>query len=362
MELKNIFNNEEAVSPIVATLVLVVVAIAGAAAVGGIMDNLSNDVGSDTTGATDDIATANELLLRGSTSVQPVSELLADKYMRQHPNMKVTVMGTGSGDGVSSTGLDLCDIGAASRPVKDSELAVYPEIRSHQIGASAVAIISNVDVNGTGLNFTDVYAVEKLYNSTDEDGKAHIDISSDALNITAAEINEGDGTGANTINVTVYQRSEPSGTEETVSKYLSKYGSTESKDAEFINDESNAKGAKGNAGVLAAVEDDANGIGFVDWGFAQQGLNDEAVVVNGINCQPLATSTADISDADDEFKLALEGESDYPQAMTRPLNYLTLGNPTPEQQDFIDFALASSGETQECFTEAGFWSMYTLNE
>ncbi|MCD5409194.1 MAG: hypothetical protein LRZ87_00255, partial [Methanocellales archaeon] len=63
-----------------ATLVLVVVAITGAAAVGTMTGAFSDEVAEQVT--TEDIQGGTSLLIAGSTTVQPVTELLAEAFMR----------------------------------------------------------------------------------------------------------------------------------------------------------------------------------------------------------------------------------------------------------------------------------------
>ena len=90
---KGFFDDTRAVSPIVATLVLVVVAISGAAAVGTIMGTFSSDVSGEANTGELALASSTEILIAGSTTVQPVSELLAEAYMDDHQGIKVTVQG-----------------------------------------------------------------------------------------------------------------------------------------------------------------------------------------------------------------------------------------------------------------------------
>jgi phosphate transport system substrate-binding protein len=117
MKFKKFFNNDVGVSPIVATLVLVVVAIAGAAAVGTIMGSFSSDV-SDSTSVGDITGTAStELLIAGSDTVYLVSVPLAEAYMDEHHGIKITVQGGHSLAGIASTELDIIDIGSASMDV-----------------------------------------------------------------------------------------------------------------------------------------------------------------------------------------------------------------------------------------------------
>ncbi len=317
MNLKKIFNDEAGVSPIVATLVLVVVAIAGAAAVGTIMGSFSSDVADGASVGDATSAASTELLIAGSSTVQPVSELLAEAYMEDHQGIKVTVQGGGSGAGVSSVAMGISDIGAASRAVKDKELAKYPDIQTHQIGGSAVVIIANNDLKGDlgTYNITMTDLVDLYVNGS---------------------------TTVNTVTVNPIQRAEASGTEDTF--------------VDFIGSDIDAavEGAVGNAGVLAAVQDDLTGIAFVDYGFADDASD---VFVMGIDDEDgHSFASADIT-ADaimDEFN----ADNDYYiHDLTRPLNYLTNGEPTAMQQAFITFA-QSPGATEH-FTAVGY---FALNE
>ena len=59
--------------------------------------------------------------IAGSTSVQPVAEKLAEKYMEEHPNVRIDVMGGGSGLGIRSVSQDIIDIGTSSKTLNTSE-------------------------------------------------------------------------------------------------------------------------------------------------------------------------------------------------------------------------------------------------
>ena len=318
---KGMWEDTRAVSPIVATLVLVVVAITGAAAVGTIMGTFSSDVSGEAN--TGELAGASsiEILIAGSTTVQPVSELLAEAYMDDHQGVKITVQGGGSGAGISSTGLDIVDIGAASRDVKSTELDKYPKIVTHKIGGSAVVVIA-----GTGVAVT---------------GDSAID--SGELNTAYADNNPGViGTNVSGVS-TLYDRAEESGTEDTFRKFL---------DNETINDA--IEGHTGNAGVLAAVQGDATSLGFVDFGFAD-GADD--IVILGIfdTATGKVYPAADV-DADhiaDELKDE-DGEN-YVTALTRPLNYITNGEPNSMEQAFITFAMSPGAATH--FEECGYFAI-----
>lgn len=63
------------------------------------------------------------IVIAGSTSVAPVMEVLADEYKALNEGMTIEIQQTGSSAGMTSTIEGACDIGMASRDVKDSEIA-----------------------------------------------------------------------------------------------------------------------------------------------------------------------------------------------------------------------------------------------
>lgn len=80
--------------------------------------------------------------IAGSTSVQPVAEKLAEKYMEEHPNVRVDVMGGGSGLGIRSVSQDIISIGTSSKELKTSEkdgLIEYP------IGREGILVAVNLN-------------------------------------------------------------------------------------------------------------------------------------------------------------------------------------------------------------------------
>ena len=66
-------DNQAAVSPIVATLVLIVVAVVGAVAVGSIMGTFSSSVSKQANTGNAASASQTEILIAGSTTVYPAS-------------------------------------------------------------------------------------------------------------------------------------------------------------------------------------------------------------------------------------------------------------------------------------------------
>jgi phosphate transport system substrate-binding protein len=314
-------NNDMAVSPIVATLVLIVVAVIGAVAVGTIMGTFSTDVSKKANTGDIGSASATEILIAGSTTVQPASENLAKEYMKENPSIKINVQGGGSGAGVSSVGMGIVDIGASSELSKITDAIAtgkeeYVDLKYYQVGGSAVVFVSK-DTTITTVDFPDV-------------------------NAAYAEATAGTGTtaahGLIPIGTVMYQRQESSGTEEAVAKALTTYASAKSLDA------SNAKQVQGNQGMLDAIKGSTTGFGFLDWGYAStSGLN--LVTVTGSGA-PTATSIKASLKAMTATDKPTQTTSMYNVTLSRGLYYATKGEPNSVVKSFITYAQSPEGAVQ----------------
>jgi phosphate transport system substrate-binding protein len=68
------------------------------------------------------VIAAERISITGSTTVLPIAQKAAEVYMKAHPEVKISVAGTGSGDGVKAIIDGTADIGNSSREMKDKEL------------------------------------------------------------------------------------------------------------------------------------------------------------------------------------------------------------------------------------------------
>ncbi|MGB9720160.1 MAG: phosphate ABC transporter substrate-binding protein [bacterium] len=64
---------------------------------------------------------SGNIVIAGSTSVQPFIEKLAEEYMAKNPNIKINVQGGGSTAGIQSVFNKTCAIGTSSRHLQESE-------------------------------------------------------------------------------------------------------------------------------------------------------------------------------------------------------------------------------------------------
>lgn len=78
------------------------------------------------------ISFAGELVLKGSTTVLPIAQKAAEAYMADHPDVKISLSGGGSGNGIKALIDGTTHIGNASRFIKTKEVetavnrGVYP--------------------------------------------------------------------------------------------------------------------------------------------------------------------------------------------------------------------------------------------
>ena len=76
----------------------------------------------------------------GSTSMEKVIGFLSEAYMEKHEDVKVTYNPTGSGSGIKAVESGSCDIGLASRNLKDEEKA---NLNETVVAIDGIAIVVN---------------------------------------------------------------------------------------------------------------------------------------------------------------------------------------------------------------------------
>jgi phosphate transport system substrate-binding protein len=104
------------------------------------------------------------LTISGSSTVQPITQLVAEKFSDANPEVQVSVDGPGTGDGFVLFCEGKTDISDASRTIEDDEAAACEQAGIHyvelEIGLDGITVMTN-PANGdiTCLNFGDLYAL-----------------------------------------------------------------------------------------------------------------------------------------------------------------------------------------------------------
>lgn len=233
---------------------------------------------------------SGQLSLAGSTTVQPLAEMLAESFMAQNPDVVIDVQGGGSSVGVTSAGEGTVDIGMASRGIKDEEFELFPNLQVFTIAYDGIAIVVHPDVELEGLTIDQV------------------------RDIFAGEVTNFNEVGGPDAASVVVSREEGSGTRGAFEELVMGEGALIT---EFAILQSS------NGAVRTTVAETPNSIAYLSFGFLDSSVT--SIPVDGVS--PTVEN--------------VENES-YP--IYRPLNLLTNGEPGELPQAFLDFILSPDGQ------------------
>jgi phosphate transport system substrate-binding protein len=236
---------------------------------------------------------SGQLQLAGSTTVQPLAEVLAEAFMAENPDVTVEVQGGGSSVGVTSAGEGTVDIGMASRNVKDSEFETFPELEVVTIAYDGIAIVTNPDLELASLS---IEQVQKIF---------------------AGEITNYSEVGGPDAEIVVVSREEGSGTRAAFEELV-----MEANDSEALITE-NALLQQSNGQVRTTVSTTPNSIAYISFGFMDDSVNPVSID----NVEP---SVANVKNGS------------YP--IFRPLNMLTNGVPSDLAAALLDYILSAAGQ------------------
>ena len=230
-----------------------------------------------------------DLNLVGSTTVQPLAEVLAASFETINPDVTVYVQGGGSSVGVRSAADQSADIGMASREVKVSELQENPEIVVHTIARDGIAVVAEP---GCTVGELTVDQVRRIF---------------------AGEITNWNELGGGDMTITVVAREEGSGTRAAFEELVMG-------DA-LIAD--NAILQPSNGAVRTTISVTPGAIGFLSFGY----LDDQT--------RPIAVDGALPTE---------ENASSGAYTVVRPLNMITYGQPEGKAEAFLDFVKSEDGQ------------------
>lgn len=137
---------------------------------------------------------AKEIVIAGSTSVQPLSEELAKAYMEANEGITITVQGGGSGQGAKSIAEGIAQIGALSREVKDEEKESVGN--QYVIALDGVGVIIHKDVKVEDLTMDQI---RDIYTGKIKNWK---EVGGDDAAISVVSREEGSGTRGAFVEIT----------------------------------------------------------------------------------------------------------------------------------------------------------------
>ncbi|RVU98077.1 phosphate ABC transporter substrate-binding protein [Coriobacteriales bacterium OH1046] len=252
---------------------------------------VSPDASNDTTGA----ALSGTISLNGSTSMEKVVGSLSEAFMEANSGVTITYDATGSGTGIESARNGSCDIGLASRNLKESETGLKAVV----VALDGIAIIVNA---GNGVADLTLQQVSDIF---------------------TGKISNWSEVGGTDLEIACIGRESGSGTRDGFESI------TGTEDACVLSQELTSTGA-----VITAVGSSENAVGYVSLS-AVEGQGDvRAVMVDGVVC------------SEDTVK-------DGSYAIQRPFNLVISESATLSDaaQAFIDFA--TSDEASDLIRGAG---------
>jgi phosphate transport system substrate-binding protein len=104
------------------------------------------------------------LTISGSSTVEPISSIVAEDFQAANPDVEYTVDGPGTGDGFALFCNGETDISDASRPIKDEEATACADNGIHyvelKVGIDGISVITSPANDAvTCLSFVDLYAL-----------------------------------------------------------------------------------------------------------------------------------------------------------------------------------------------------------
>jgi phosphate transport system substrate-binding protein len=107
---------------------------------------------------------SGNVVVSGSSTVQPISSLVAENFQGANPGVSIKVDGPGTGDGFALFCKGETDISDASRPIKDEEKAACQQAGINftelKIGLDGITVMTNPANSAVGcLTKADLYAL-----------------------------------------------------------------------------------------------------------------------------------------------------------------------------------------------------------
>jgi phosphate transport system substrate-binding protein len=249
---------------------------------------------------------AGNVEIKGSTTVLPIAQKVAEAYMKEHPDVKITISGGGSGNGIKALIDGSTDIADSSRFIKDKEVKLAVENGRYPV-PFAVAYDCIVPV---------VHPSNSVENLTMEQLK----------DIYMGKVRNWKEIGGPDRPVVVVSRDTSSGTYEVWHTKVLK------KERVFPG----ALLQASNGAVVQAVSNNKNAIGYIGLGYVENSV--KGLTVNNVRGSEEST---------------LNGT--FP--ISRPLFMFTSGWPEGDTLNFVNYVIHPQ-KGQEYVSEIGFVPLY----
>ncbi|GBC59623.1 phosphate ABC transporter substrate-binding prot ein [Desulfonema ishimotonii] len=251
-------------------------------------------------------AWAENIVMKGSTTVLPIAQEIAEAYMKAHPDVKISISGGGSGNGIKAIIDGTTDIGNSSRFIKGKEVKLAVEKGTYPV-PFAVAYDCIIPVVHPGNPVTNLTLAQ-------------------LRDIYMGKITNWKDLGGPDLKIVVISRDTSSGTYEVWEKKVMK------KERVYPG----ALLQASNGAVVTGIAKNRNAIGYIGIGYLTKGV--KALTVEGIEGTRETT---------------LNGK--FP--VSRPLYMFTRGWPTGSVAKFINYII-NPGQGQKYVEKSGYVPLF----
>ena len=238
-------------------------------------------------------AFAENIVIKGSTTVLPIAQATLEAYMKANPGAKISLSGGGSGEGIKAIIDGTADIGNSSREIKKSEIEL-----AKSKGVTPVETVVAID------------AIVPIVNPRNPVKNLSLDQLSQ---IYQGKITNWKDVGGEDLEIVVISRDSSSGTFEAWGELVLKGAKVTPR----------AQLQASNGAIDQAVSKNRYAIGYIGLGYLEKSV--KAVTVNGVE----ASEKTALSKA-------------YP--VSRFLYMYTNGEPKGETAKYIEFVLSPAGQ------------------
>ena len=342
---KKLYNNESAVSVLVGTLALIAVVIAGTMGIAAIVGSFSTDVSKQASPDQSVAATKTPVYISGSDNMDVLTRSLAESYTAENPSVRIVYGIISPASVYNSINSKITDIGALAGPISYADITKNPDIKTTQIGSSAVVVITN-KVNLTSYDNPTYTNLKNFFTSSCGGSPC------------------GPLAGAQAVT-----RIDSSGTADTFCNNF--LGIPSSSTCLGIIQENS------DADVISYVASNPNAVGFADYGDVQTAISNNGVPISIISIDDSIRNYPAGSLTYDNVKVAakyqylstqrhadgspvwtgtqLANVLEYNLSLCYPLYYVTKDKPNTVQQGILDYA--TSPAARPAFIKANVFSV-----
>ena len=226
-----------------------------------------------------------EIIVAGSTSVQPYAEVLAEEYMIMHPDTVIDIQGGGSSAGIMAAQTGTSNLGMSSRVLKDEEKSLW----FVEIARDGLAVIINPENPIQSLTLEQV------------------------SDIYSAKITDWSELGGTKAKIHIITREDGSGTRDAFVNLV--MGESNITPKAIVQDS--------NGAVRQLIADDPNAIGYISLGLVD-------VTVKALELDGVAATRDNV----------INGSYN----LSRPFLFIAQSEPTGQTKQFLDYILSADGQ------------------